>query len=243
MRLALVLPSVNTVVEPWLPRALPATASLHIARMLLPDALTSDNIVEMDRIDGQRAVKQLKSCRPDALLYGCVASSVLQGLRYDRALLREMAALSGVPCETAAGASISALQALGAVRILIVSPYDEKVDAFEHRFFEDAGFEIVDSASFGISNSFELAAVSEQSLIDRVGHMPQADAIFLSCMNMRSHAVVDTIEAVTGMPVVTATTASAWALLRLAGDEKDPGFIGRLGGLGMPASAASLLRR
>jgi hypothetical protein len=44
IRLGLVLPSVNTVVEPWLPRSFPPNTTVHFARMLLSDQLSPENV-------------------------------------------------------------------------------------------------------------------------------------------------------------------------------------------------------
>ncbi len=230
VRLGIVLPSVNTVVEPWLQSILPAATTIHTSRMLLPDRITPQNLAAMDREDGQRAVKQIASCRPQAIIYACVASSVVQGDQYDRHLVAHMQSITGLPCESAAGASVAALRALGAKAIAVVSPYAKDVDTAEHQFLEAYGFRIVASENFGISNSFELADVPVEQMISagkKIAH--RADAIFLSCMNVYSHFVVEELERLTGLPVVTATTATAWALLRMAGNTVPLLRLGRLG--------------
>lgn len=230
IRLGLVLPGVNIAVEPWLPRSLPCTHSLHVARMLLPDRLSPEILVEMDHADGERAVRQLASARPGAIVYGCVASSVVQGVGYDRDLVAQMRGWGGVPCETSAGLSVAALKAVGARRIAAISPYAREVDAAEHRFLSDSGFEIAASTSFGIANAFELSHVSVEQMMEACAALPSAvDAVFFSCMNMRSHLVVEALERQLDRPVVTATTATAWGLLRLSGTAQPLPFLGRLG--------------
>ena len=228
-RLGLVLPSVNTVVEAWLPPALPQGVSLHVARMLLPDRLTAEAVRKMDSDDGRRAVLQVASCRPKAILYGCFASSVVQGLAYDRSLVAEFHEATGLPGETAAGASIAALRSFGAKRIAVISPYADEVDKAEHDFLQSCGFSISSSECFGIRNAFDLADAPVGRMIEAGKRAAAlADAIFLSCMNMKSHLAVQELEEATGRPVVTATTATAWALFGLSGVKPTRSLLGAL---------------
>ena len=89
-RLGIIVPSVNIVVERWYPSVLPEGVGVHFARMLLADKGGHEKIVEMDKTDGVRAIHQLKSARPHAIAYGCTASSVVQGHKYDAHLRREI---------------------------------------------------------------------------------------------------------------------------------------------------------
>jgi len=92
-RLGIVVPSVNTVVEPWFTRTAPAGLSVHAARMFLADKLTAEGVIEMDRTEGMQAVRQIASCRPVAVAYCCTASSIIQGREYDEFLRRKVEAL------------------------------------------------------------------------------------------------------------------------------------------------------
>src|SRR5215472_8165191 len=79
VRLGIIVPSVNIVVEEWYPRVVPDGVSVHFARMLIADGSSPDQIIAMDREDGVRAIKQVVTCRPHAVAYGCTASSIIQG--------------------------------------------------------------------------------------------------------------------------------------------------------------------
>lgn len=235
IRLGFVLPGVNTIVEPWYASALPRGFSAHFSRMLLPARLTPEAVRQMDEEDGARALSQIASVRPHAAIYACFASSVVLGVAADRDLALSSTRLTGAPAETAAGASFKAMQALGMRRIAVVSPYAEEIDRAEHALLEAAGFEVIASRSFGITGSFDLAGLSAAAMI-RAGQeiAPGADGLFLSCMNTPSHLAIAELERETGLPVVTATSATLWAALRLAGFTGDPGRIGRLGVAAFP---------
>ena len=229
-RLGVILPSVNTVVEPWFSRVVPADVSLHAARMFLSNDLSAAGIVEMDRTDGSRAIRQIAGCRPHAIAYCCTASSVLQGRAYDEHLRQEITDATGVPATTATDSILEAFRLLGISRVTAVSPYTEEVDAAEHRFFAAACVEIVSHGRLDIADGFGLAAPGREtikSLARRVWD-PRADGLLITCLNMRAHEVADELEAELGKPVVTSTQATLWRLMRLAGIDDRIGEFGRL---------------
>lgn len=217
-RLGLVLPSVNTVVEPWFNAVAPEGVTFHAARMLLDSNLTADAVRRMDREEGLHAVEQLVSCKPAAIAYCCTASSIIQGVPYDDVLIHEIERVAGVPAVTATRAITLALGLFGARRLAIASPYTDEIDAAEHRFFADAGFEIAGSAHLGIGDSFCLADPTSQEIcaLARSAWHDSADALLITCLNLRSHEVIDQLEAELGKPVITSTQATLWHLLRSA---------------------------
>ncbi|MCC6531648.1 MAG: hypothetical protein IT531_03795 [Burkholderiales bacterium] len=229
-RLGVVVPSVNTVVEPWFGSTAPAGVSVHAARMLLDNALSAEAIVRMDREEGEHALRQLASCRPHAIAYCCTASSIVQGLAYDIKLQREMSDHAGVPCTTATQAILQAMHVLGVSNVAAASPYGERIDGAEHAFFEAAGIRIASSACLGIEDAFELARPSADEIIAlaKRAHTPAVDAVLITCLNLWSHLVIEALEQAFGVPVITSTQATFWRLLRLAGIDDRIGGFGRL---------------
>lgn len=229
-RIGIVVPSVNTVMEPWAMRVVPDGVSLHFSRMFIPPAVTADSLIEMDRTEGKAAIRQLSSVFPSAVAYGCTASSIVQGLNYDAHLRAEMQEAHGAPATTAAHAILSALEAVGARRISIVSPYTKEVDEAEHRYFASAGLDVTGGACLGIADGFLLAEPSPAALyrLGCEGCDPKADALVVSCLNTRSHTVVEALEQSLGKPVITSTQATLWHVLRLAGVKDAIAGLGRL---------------
>lgn len=229
-RIGVVVPSVNVVVEPWFSATSPPGVSVHASRMFLDNALSTEAVVRMDQEDGMRAVHQLTSCRPKAIAYCCTASSIVQGLEYDRHLQREVADTGGVPATTATQAILEAARVLGVTRIAAVSPYAEEIDRAEHRFFEAAGLQVVSSACLGIRDSFGLAAPGPQDIYDLAmrGWKSDAGALLITCLNFWSHTVIERLENELDVPVITSTQATFWRLLRIAGIEDRIAGYGRL---------------
>ena len=229
-RVGIVIPSVNTVMEPWANRVLPAGVSLFTARMFIPPATTAKALIEMDRTEGKAAIRQLSSVHPHVIAFGCTASSIVQGLDYDAHLRAEIAETCKVPATTAAHAILTALKTFGAKTVSLVSPYTKEVDEAEHHYFETAGLKVVGGACLGISDGFQLAAPEPGALyqLGLKGCDKSADALVISCLNTRSHMVIQALEQALGKPVISSTQATLWHALRLAGiKDAIPGY-GRL---------------
>jgi maleate isomerase len=225
-----VVPSVNTVMEPWAQRTVPEGVSVLAARMFIPPATTPEAFIEMDRNEGQMAIRQLSSVFPDVIAYGCTASSIVQGLDYDSHLRAEISEAYKVPSTTAAHALLTAADALGARKVSIVSPYTKEVDDAEHRYFEGAGLEVLGGDCLGIADGFRLAEPDADTLFElgRRGFDPRSDALIMTCLNTRSHTVIDRLEKALGKPVITSTQATLWHALRLAGITDPVEGFGRL---------------
>lgn len=216
------MPSVNTVVEPWFSAVAPPGVTIHAARMFLDNNLTPESLVRMDHDEGVRAVKQIMSCKPASVAYCCTASSIVQGQEYDGRLNHELNHAAGVPAFTATLGIIEALHAVGAKRIAVCSPYTKAIDDAEHEFFTAAGFEILGSAHLGIADAFRLADPTPDEITQlalkawHAGH-GDADATQITCLNMNSQTVIESLEQHTGKPVITSTQATLWKGLRAAG--------------------------
>jgi maleate isomerase len=229
-RIGVVVPSVNTVVEPWFSASCPPGVTVHASRMFLDNALTREAIIRMDQDEGMRAVRQLTSCRPHCVAYCCTASSIVQGLEYDLQLQREVGHAAGVPATTATQSILEALRVLGAKRVAMASPYAEEIDRAEHVFFETAGIEVASSACLGIKGGFELANPTPDEIRELAlrAWTPGAEALLITCLNLWSHTVIEQLEHELGVPVITSTQATFWKALRMAGIEDRIPCYGRL---------------
>jgi maleate isomerase len=233
-RFGVVLPSVNTIVEPLFSRLAPTGVTVHANRMLITGAATPESVLEMDR-HGLEAAAVLATCQPDAILYGCTASTIVRGRAYDLELVDELQRATSTRCATATDAVVRALHHLGATRIAVASPYPDALDDLEATFFTQAGFDVVGRANLGISDTRALAVPGLDEIVElgrRACAASDADALLISCLNFRSHLAVAALESELGRPVVTATTASLWWMLRLLGTGAEASELGALSATG-----------
>ena len=217
-RIGIVVPSVNTVMEPWAQRVVPEDIGIHFSRMFIPDLISRETLIEMDRTEGMAGIRQIASARPRVIAYGCTASSIVQGVAYDQHLREEIQTKFKVVATTAAHAILQAASALGARKVSLVSPYTAAVASAEHDYFESAGLKVLSGAHLGISDGFRLAEPTPAELfqLGRSGWNDASDALIVSCLNTRSHAVIAALEQAIGKPVITSTQATLWHALRLA---------------------------
>ena len=226
-RLGIVVPSVNTVMEPWAQKVVPDGVSVFASRMFIPPAMTPDAFIEMDRNEGKAAIRQLSSVFPDAIAYGCTASSIVQGLAYDAHLRAEIE--RDVQDAVDHGRTRDPDGREGARR------RDRQHRLALHQggrrgrapLLRRAGLTVVGGACLGIADGFALAEPEPDALFELGlrGFDARADGLIMTCLNTRSHTVIDRLEQALGKPVITSTQATLWHALRLAGiDDRIAGY-------------------
>jgi maleate isomerase len=163
------------------------------------------------------AARSLAVVRPAATVYACTSASFVGGLSGERTL-RDVMAGAGLPNPvTTSGALVDALGVLGVRRIAIGSPYDADLTRRLARFLAEAGHEVVGGAFLGLDG--DIARVDSNSVyqLARATDTPEADAVFLSCTNLRTFDVLAAAERDLGKPVLSANQVSMWAALRASG--------------------------
>ena len=120
---------------------------------------------------------------------------------------------------TTAGAVAGALRALDAQRVSMVTPYIPELNDLEVKFLEGWGFDVVSQAGMGILTAFDIGVVplAETYRFAREHVAAGADALFISCTNLRTMDVIQALEEDLGIPVVTSNQATYWQCLRALG--------------------------
>ncbi len=212
-RIGLVVPFSNTNLEPDMQILRPDGVSLHVMRVggydldAIPD---SDQMRKLALSSLDQVIESLKAALPDVILYGCTSATLALGPEFDLRLKDEIETLAGVPAVTAAGAVVEALADLGVRRIAFCSPYVQKLHQEAIGFLTDSGFEVVSEAhvetDLGNYGQGALAPKEVFELAMRADH-PQAQALVLSCTDMRAVEAIPQLESVLNKPVVTSNQA------------------------------------
>ena len=235
-RLGLIVPPTNTANESEWARMLPAGVTLHATRMALhlhvEEPLRDDDPLACDLI---AAAQLLAQAGVAAIAYGCTAGSMIEPLAQLPALIERT---TGIPGTTTAAALVDALHAVGARRIVMISPYGPTLQAREVAFLTRQGFEIVSSRGLGIGEggAHEFVRIREQGpevvvALARAAMVAGADAMLIACTDFGTLPVVAALEAELGIPIVTSNQAQLWATLRAAGvDDAVHGWGGLLDG-------------
>lgn len=212
-KVGLIIPSVNTTTEPEFAWIAPDRISFHAARVFM-DATTPEALRRMNE-EVRHAASLLATLSPDVVAYACTSGSFIDGPEATRALLEEMRQVLNCPVVATSAAMTEALRHLGVTRLALATPYPEDVTRAEQRFFEQHGFEVVSCAWLGRSGAGVRPTTSDEIIaLARRVHTPRAQAIFLSCTDLRALEVVDDLERMLGKPVLTSNQVTLWGILR-----------------------------
>jgi len=216
-RIGLIIPSSNTTMEPELYRIAPPGVSIHISRIPLKD-VTRDSLLEMER-HTLKAAMELSDANVDLVLYGCTSGSLIGGPGFDRMISSKISETIKRPAVTTATAVIEALETIGAKRIVVATPYIDEVNEEERRFLESHGIRVMRIMGLGIKNNLDIGRVTPEEVyrFARSLYSEGADALFISCTNLRTIEIIEPLERDLGIPVVTSNQASLWSALRRLG--------------------------
>jgi maleate isomerase len=160
--------------------------------------------------------------RPDVVASACLVAIMSQGPKHHQVVEDEIETIlerrhATAPAVSSAGALVEALHALGARRIGIVAPYLKNLTRLVADYIEDAGIEVADTVSLEVPDNRAVAALDPQDLKSHWKRLDlgDSDALVISaCVQMRSLPVIEEVEQESGLPTLSAATATTWAILR-----------------------------
>lgn len=233
-RIGVLVPYTNTNLEPDMMLMRAPDITLHFQRVGGYDAdkiPNSDQMAGLGASDISHDLRMISGTRPDAVLYGCTSATFTHGPAFDAELAERIGAVSGAISLTAAGSLVAAIEVLGVTRIGFSSPYIGEINEQAMKFLAESGIETVKCANvereLGNYGQGELSPDEVFDLACRADHH-QAQAIVLSCTDMRSVETVERIEATLDKPVVTSNQAMMFCLMRSLSLPRHAAVPGRL---------------
>ncbi len=222
-RFGVLVPFTNSNLEPDMALMRPDGVSLHFARL---GGYDQDEIPDSDQMQGlgsadlSEPLHLLQGVNPDVIFYGCTSATLTHGPSFDRELAKQIKRDSGAETVTAAGALVHALQALDIKRIGFASPYVPALNDLAVAFLAETGVETVcRSEVSGTLDNYGQGELTPEAVYE-LGHAadhPDAEAVVLSCTDMRSVETIATLEAKLGKPVITSNQAMVFQAMQLAG--------------------------
>ena len=220
-KIGLLLPSVNSVVEPWFYGVAPKGVSFHSSRMLLEKAGGVAGIERMIE-NSFRAAREVASVPVDLVVYCCTAGTLVKGPAFDDQLIQRLKSETGIPSITATGSIIKAFQRFQVKKIVIAGPYTRDIDELEKKYFEESGFEVLNIQGMNLQASdLDKPSPEEIYRFAQKSWNDKADCLLLSCLNFRAQACIEALERDLQKPVFTSVQAVLWNLLRVM-DIQDP---------------------
>jgi maleate cis-trans isomerase len=213
VKMGLIVPSVNTTIEPELYGLGLPGVSFHTARVMLAET-TPAGIAAMN-LEVEGAARLLATVDPHVLVYACTSGTFLEGWEGLQRQLARLGALVACPVVATSAAMVAALTHLGVRRLALATPYLDSVNALERDFLRGRGFDVVTCRGLGLSGR-AIRAVEPAAVVDLVlaADHPAAEAVFVSCTDLRALETVDHLEARLAKPVLTSNQVTLWAALR-----------------------------
>lgn len=230
-RIGQIVPSSNTTMETEIPAILrgresiePERFTFHSSRMRMKH-VTQEELAAMDA-DSDRCAAELSDARVDVMGYACLVAIMAMGQGYHRqsqARLEEITQRETgcrIPVVTSAGALVDSLQVMGAKTIAMIAPYVQSltclvadyIDAENVRVVDKIALEIPDNLAVGRRDPLALCAIYKDLQIG------DADVLVLSsCVQMPSLAAVPIVEQECGLPVLSASIATTYQMLKRLG--------------------------
>ena len=203
--------------------------ALYHSRIPSDEEITPDTLKAM-AIEMPRALQLLPVTRPlDVVAYACTSASTMIGQDNVAAMIH--AAHPAAAATDPITAVIAACRHLGVERLGLLTPYTLDVSAAMQALLESAGLAITAFASFEQASDPLVARITPRSVLEgirTVGREANVDAVFASCTNLRSFAILDAAEAEIAKPVISSNAALAWDMRTKAGLGPRPDGPGRL---------------
>lgn len=229
-RVGMIVPSSNTTMETEIPRMLvarekvaPERFTFHSSRMRMKH-VSKEELAAMD-CESDRCAVELSDAALDVIGYACLVAIMSQGPGYHRQSERRLHQATvdnghPAPIVSSAGALVSGLQAMGAKRVSIITPYMPALTDLVEEYLDSEGISVHDRISLGIPDNLAVGARDPLALIDLAQGLDVSgvDAVVLSaCVQMPSLAAIPHVEEALGLPVVSAAVCTTYRMLESLG--------------------------
>jgi len=231
-KFGVVVPSTNTIVEPEFHAMAPPGVTNHTSRFLIPNMdLHSDadfeQLVATIKATLDDAIDGLTPAGPDHIIVGISAESFWDGTDGAAQLQERLEAKAGCTLTLGSAAARAALEAVGAKRLGVVTPYWPVADERVRDYFGECGFEIAALKGLKANSPVNIAEQSEETLRQAMIQVnrPEVDTIIQVGTNLGMAKLAAEAERWLGKPVLAINTALYWHALRQNGiNDKIPGW-------------------
>ncbi len=218
-RLGLVALQSDETMEAEFRQVLPkGDVAAFTSRIPSASEVSNDSLAAMEA-DLPRAAGLLpKTVDFDVVGYGCTSASSVIGTE-------RVAELVKTGCKTAqvtdpVSALVAACTALGINKLALLTPYTEEVSESLRTALRANGIETPVFGTFNEPVETKVARidpVSVQEAAIKLGQDKGAQAVFMSCTNLRTFDILQNVEAALGKPALSSNQAFFWHMFSLSG--------------------------
>jgi maleate isomerase len=221
IRLGMLTPSSNTVLEPMTARILAGLpdVSVHFSRFRVTEiGLGPAANEQFDERPMLAAAGLLADAKVDVISWNGTSAGWL-GLDSDRRLCARVAETTGVKASTSVLALFDLLRRRGEARDGLVTPYTADVQAAIVAGFAREGVATVSERHRGLRDNFSFAEVSAADLAAMIEAVAadRPDAVVVLCTNLVAAPLVADMEARLGVPIHDSIATAVHGALAAAG--------------------------
>jgi maleate cis-trans isomerase len=229
LKIGILTPANNVVLEPELYRYLPDGVAVYTTRMLTSGTHSLEGLVDMER-NAKRAVDELAATAVDVIAYACLSTSLAKGLGWSESFIEDVHRATRLPATTAATATMEALRALGVKRVAIGTPFPDSISVTVKPFFEKYGFRVVSEKNLNVSDEREIGRIAPDAIygLGRDADAKEAQAVCLLATDISTLDIVEGLESDLRKPVITTNQALLWKVLQLGKLRTSIPHLGRL---------------
>ncbi|KFC69915.1 Maleate isomerase [Devosia sp. LC5] len=246
LRIGVLTPSSNTILEPATTRMLSAIpgVSVHFSRFRVTQiALSADALAQFDNSTILDAAQLLADAKVDVIVWSGT-SAAWMGFDKDERLCAEITQRTGIPAGTSILAIRDAFTQSGYSKIGLVTPY---LDEIQHRIVTNwtaAGLTITDERHLSIQDNFSFSRISEATVAQQVRAVAASgcQVVAILCTNMVGAGIAAALEEELGIAVFDSVATAVWDALRITA--RGPALLSQWGRLfsGVPRAPASPTR-
>ncbi|MEM4311416.1 MAG: aspartate/glutamate racemase family protein [Nitrososphaerales archaeon] len=216
-RLGVIIPSSNTTVEREFTHLLPKGVSLHFSRLKLK-GVTLEELKRMeDKVEEVSSL--LADAKVDLICYACTTGSLYEGLKHEEEIVKKIQNATNTKAITTARSVIEALKTLKVRDICVATPYSAEINLKVKEFLEDNGFNLLKLKGLGLVNNIEIGKLEPKISYElaKASYHKLAQALFISCTNLRTIEVIAKLERELNIPVISSNIATIWMALKNLG--------------------------
>jgi maleate cis-trans isomerase len=226
-RVGLIVPSVNATIEPDYAWAAPPGMSFHVTRVMLHET-TPEGLRAMNQ-EVEGAARLIASVSPNVVAFACTSGTFIDGEAGLARQIETIAAIVESPVVATSRCIIEAMRSLGVRRIALATPYLDEINKLERMFLISHGLEVTAVEGLGLSGKAIGEVRPEETVaLVRRADSAAAEAVFVSCTDLRALELVDVLERELGKPVLTSNQVTLWGILRALGRPALVPGLGRL---------------
>lgn len=218
-RLGLIVLQSDETMEAELRQVLPKTdVAAFVSRIPSAAEVSNESLAAMEAELPYAAKLLPKTVDFDVVGYGCTSASSIIGTE-------RVAELVGAGCHTShvtnpVNALVVACEALGISKLALLTPYTEDVSENLRSALRAKGIETPVFGTFNEPVETNVARIDPISIRDaalKLGSDIGAEAVFMSCTNLRTLSILKAVETGLGKPALSSNQAFFWHMFGLAG--------------------------